>query len=79
MSNEINECWECFLCSKEETFEILPTAYLSNSHPLCKKCADTILKDENHKQRFRLSYHNSIGDLKMISNIPVQEGYLKLN
>ncbi len=75
----MNECWECFLCSDEENFNILPSAYLSNSHPLCKKCSDVILNDENHKQRFRLTYHSKIGDLKMISNIPVQDSYQKLN
>lgn len=79
MNNEINENWECFLCTKEFNFEILPKAYISNSHPLCEICADSVLEDQNHKHRFRLTYHSKTGDIEMVANIPVQGGYSKLN
>jgi hypothetical protein len=79
MNEEINEDWECFLCATDFPIKTLPTGYLSNSHPLCKSCADNVLNTENHKHRFRLSYHTQIGDLQIIANIPVVEGYLKMN
>lgn len=79
MNDEINENWECFLCAKEYSFELLPTGYLSNSHPLCQKCADIVLNEEKHKHRLRLSYHRQIGDIKLVANIPVQNGYITLN
>lgn len=71
----MNEKWECFLCCRAEDFEILPHGYLSNSHPLCSSCANSVLKNENHKQRFRLTYHREIGDIIISSNIPIQTGY----
>ena len=64
---ESNEEWECYLCGKEDDFEILPYGYLGNLHPLCRVCADSVLHNENHKQRFRLTYHKDIGDI-LISN-----------
>lgn len=70
----MNEKWECFLCSKEYDFESLPTGYLSNSHPLCFICANLILNNQNHEQRFRLSYHKDIGDIVFVSHIPVPSG-----
>ena len=76
---EENEKWECYLCAAEENFSISPNGYLANYHPLCNKCADEILYNEHHADRFRLSYHSNIGDIKMVSNIPVEEGYLKMN
>ena len=79
MNDEIDENWECFLCAADIDFKIIPVGYLSNSHPLCEKCANSILKDEKHKQRFRLTYHNQLGDIKIIADIPVQFGYPKLN
>jgi hypothetical protein len=71
----MNEKWECFLCCKEDDIETLPYGYLSNSHPLCNACADAVLNDENHIQRFRLSYHKEIGDIIIAFNIPLQTGY----
>lgn len=79
MIDEENECWECFLCATEYKFAIFPSAYLSNFHPLCKICADTILNDQSHSERIRLTYYDSIGDLKMLANIPVQKSYQRLN
>lgn len=75
----INEKWECFLCCKEDDFDKLPYGYLSNSHPLCRECANSILKNENHNQRFRLSYHKEIGDIVIASNIPIQNGFANRN
>lgn len=70
----MNMKWECFLCGKEDDYEIFPTGYLSNNHPLCLNCANLIMNDENHKQRFRLTYHKDIGDIVFVSNIPVPTG-----
>lgn len=67
MKNEIDEWegdrWECFLCCKEDEFDNLPSGYLANYHPLCEKCADNVLFEENHRDRFRLTYHKDIGDI----------------
>jgi hypothetical protein len=79
MNEDINENWECFLCTKENKFETLPTGYLSNWHPLCQTCADIVLNEERHMHRFRLTYHNKIGDIKLLANIPVHDGYTTLN
>lgn len=76
---EINDTWECYLCSSEHSFDDNPKGYLANYHPLCGNCADCILNEETRKQRFRLTYHEKIGDLRMIGNIPVENGYPKLN
>jgi len=75
----MSDLWECFLCGKEEEFCIPPTGYLSNSHALCNKCANVVLYNLNHKQRSRLTFHNQIGDLQIIANIPVEKGYPKMN
>lgn len=79
MIDKENEYWECFLCAAEFINIIFPSGYLSNSHPLCNTCANIILNDQNHSERIRLTYHNSIGDLKILAKIPVQEGYQYLN
>jgi hypothetical protein len=75
----MNDKWECFLCCKEEDFEILPQGYLSNSHPLCNTCADSVLTNENHKQRYRLTYHNRMGAIVIALNVPIQTGYVIRN
>lgn len=79
MKSKINEKWECFLCSKEEDFETLPYGYISNSHPLCITCANAVLIEENHKQRFRLTYHKTIGDIIIVSNIPISVEFANKN
>lgn len=79
MKLETNEKWECYLCVQDYHFEELPAGYLSNSHPLCLQCANSVLNDVKHKHRFRLTYHKKIGDLKLVSNVFVQYGYPKLN
>ena len=63
MIEEINDKWECFLCSKEGNFEIIPSGYLGNYHPLCTKCADYVFYDKNHSQHFRLTFHECVGDI----------------
>lgn len=75
----INDKWECFLCGREDDFEILPSAYLSNYHPLCSSCADDVFKNEKHKQRFRLTYHQDTGDIILASNVPVPTGHYTKN
>ena len=67
----MNDKWECYLCAEEAYFEILPTGYLANYHPLCKNCADHVLEDEDHKEHFRLTYHQEIGDIEDITQIKV--------
>jgi hypothetical protein len=76
---EENEKWECYLCAIEEKFSIFPDGYIANSHSLCGKCADEVLYNEDHEDRVRLTYHSSIGDLKMVANIPIQENFAKKN
>ncbi len=76
---ETNDIWECYLCSFENSFEENPKGYLANYHPLCGNCADKVLNDERNQHRNRLTYHFKIGDLKIIGNIPVENGYPKLN
>lgn len=71
MIDKENEYWECYLCAAEFVNLTLPSGYLSNSHPLCKSCSNSILDNESHNERIRLTYHNSIGDLKMLANIPI--------
>jgi len=68
---EINETWECYLCGVDDSFENDPKGYLANYHPLCQKCADNVIRDPNNKHRFKLTYHEMIGDIKMINNIPI--------
>ncbi|WP_133299955.1 hypothetical protein [Larkinella punicea] len=79
MNDEINTKWECYVCSTENLFKILPTGYLSNYHPLCKNCADSILKDHHHKFYYRLTYHAQIGELKIIGSVVTQADYFNLN
>jgi hypothetical protein len=74
----MNKKWECFLCAVEMDFEIIPSGWLSDYHPLCNNCANEVLEDESHEARFRLTYHEEIGNLKMVANIPISmEKYLK--
>ena len=58
-----NEKWECYLCTKEDDWEYLPSGYINNMHPLCEKCADKVLIDSKHRQHRRLSYHKDTGDI----------------
>ncbi len=74
-----NEKWECYLCAHEETFSVFPGGYLANYHPLCESCANEVLYDDDHEDRFRLSYHFEVGDFEMISNIPVPKNNGKNN
>lgn len=67
----MSEQWECFLCCKDEDDNTLPTAYLSNLHPLCHNCGDSVLRNEKHIQRHRLTYHIEFGDIIIASNIPI--------
>jgi len=76
---EENEKWECYLCAGEEKFSVFPSGYLANYHPLCENCADEIFYNEDHEDRFRLSYHKSFGDLQIIANIPVHRNFFKSN
>jgi hypothetical protein len=70
--DDINDKWECYLCASEEIFDVLPSGYLANYHPLCFSCANEVLEDPDHEDRFRMTYHIDIGDFQMISNIPVK-------
>jgi len=60
---DINKNWECWLCNKEDDFDLLPSGYINNSHPLCEKCADEVLTDTEHRHHNRLSYHKDVGDI----------------
>ena len=75
----MNEKWECYLCAIEDEFDNLPNGYLGNYHPLCLNCVNKVLEDKNHPDRFRLTYHSDLGDLKIVNDIPVQNNYLMKN
>jgi len=75
----MNNKWECYLCGAEDEFDNLPDGYLGNYHPLCLGCVNQILKNKNHPDRLRLTYHSELGDLKIIKGIPVQTNYLMRN
>jgi hypothetical protein len=67
-----NDKWECFLCCKEDDFDILPSAYLGNYQPLCERCADEVVFNRHHSQRYRLSYHKDFGDIVSIKGRKVK-------
>jgi hypothetical protein len=75
----MNEYWECHVCGKEAEFELLPSGYLGNYHPLCSNCADDILNNPNHKHRSRLTYHKDYGDIEFVKNIIVPKNHFNLN
>ena len=75
----MNEKWECYLCGLEDDFEHFPHGYLGNNHPLCSNCANEVLENNNHPDKFRLTFHSDLGDLSLIKAIPVQSEYLKKN
>jgi hypothetical protein len=71
--------WECFLCAAELHPNILPSAYLSNYHSLCSNCAKNVISDTRSPHRSRITYYEDMGDIKMISDIPVRHGYSTQN
>ena len=71
--------WECFICGEEADFELPPSAWLSNSHPLCLNCADAVLSNLNHLHRARLTFHHKFGDISIVSKIPISQGKLHDN
>ncbi len=75
----MKEKWECHLCGKENDFDSFPNGYLGNYHPLCLKCANEVLKNDNHPDKFRLTFHSDLGDINIIKSIPVQNGYMRRN
>lgn len=64
-----NTVWECHLCANEFDFECLPSGYLGNFHPLCKKCSDEIIQNGNSRHFNRLTFHYKLGDLEKIGNL----------
>ena len=75
----MNEYWECHICGIEEEFDILPSGYLGNYHPLCLSCANGILKNPNHKHRSRLTYHIDFDDIEFVNNIIIPKNHFNLN
>lgn len=71
---EQNDLWECFVCGKPSHSDLAPSGWLSNSHPLCKFCADRILMDLHHVQRNRMSYHYRLGEIRVVGKIPCFDG-----
>lgn len=59
----MNKKWECYICSIADNFKNIPAGYLGNYHPICLKCADAIYYNNEHQDRFRLTYHVNLGDL----------------
>ncbi len=63
------ESWECFVCGDEYDFEILHGGYLGNYHPLCDKCANEIISDNNSQFYHQLTHHYKKGDLILLMGI----------
>jgi hypothetical protein len=61
--NDEDTPWECFLCGREDDFDIAPHGWIGDVHPLCKRCADTLLHDHNHIRHNSLSYHYKVGEI----------------
>jgi hypothetical protein len=53
--------WECYLCGREDDFDVAPYGWIGDIHPLCKRCADTLLRHNEHKMCRKLSYHYKAG------------------
>lgn len=64
----MNENWECYLCEHEANIDTPASGFLGNYHPLCENCADKVLEDD-HPDKFRVTYHHRLGDLEVIANI----------
>lgn len=58
----MNEQWECYLCGKESTLELIPGGWIGNYHPLCNACADTVFFDMKSKFHDAMTFHHLIGD-----------------
>ena len=71
--NDENHTWPCWLCGHEDDFETLPGGYISNSHPLCYRCADQLLEDPDSRHYCRLTYHYQLGDLVHIGGLAFPE------
>ncbi|MDR2194094.1 MAG: hypothetical protein LBP19_06470 [Treponema sp.] len=52
---------ECYLCGNEDDFDDPPYGWIRDVHPLCKYCADKVLKDTGNKFHASLSYHYKVG------------------
>lgn len=74
----MNEKWECYLCCYKQSFDENASGFLGNYHPLCKNCADIVL-EENHPDKFRLTYHHRIGDLNVVANVPISSNIYNFN
>lgn len=64
-----NQTWECYICCKENDFNVLPKGYLANYHPLCDFCADKILRNRQSDDFNRMTYHKTIGDFIVVKKI----------
>lgn len=67
----MNNKWECYLCAKEFSLRKTAFGYLGNYHPICRKCSDMCIS-ENNIQTQRLTYHYKYGDIKLCQGIPIE-------
>lgn len=74
----MNEMWECYLCSKEFSFEKSVSAFIANYHPVCKKCSDKCVLGNNIHIK-RLTYHYKYGEIKTYNGIPVENNRYNQN
>ena len=64
--DEKNSPWECWLCGREDDFDAAPYGWIRDSHPLCRRCADILLNNPEHKWHNSLSYHYKLGEIKAV-------------
>ncbi|WP_445736059.1 hypothetical protein [Mariniflexile sp.] len=70
--------WECHLCAKEFSLKKMISGFLGNFHPICKKCADKCISENNiHKKR--LTFHYKYGEIKMCEGVPVESNLYNQN
>jgi len=75
----MNDQWECYLCSLEDDFDNEPSGYLGNYHPICLNCANDVYYNDDHEDRFRLTYHEEFGDLMFFEKTLLLVCNYKLN
>jgi hypothetical protein len=74
----MNNKWECYLCAKEFSFEKMISGFLGNFHPICKKCSNKCISENNIHTK-RLTYHYKYGEIKICGGIPIESNIYNQN
>lgn len=59
------EKWECYLCGCESDYDKPVAGWLGNYQMLCLLCADSVYFNLMSKFHQALTYHYSIGDIRV--------------